>query len=292
MNHVPDLGRFGGRQGADVLREPPELLVGQELLVDQIRERRHRGAIQARAQPVIDCLDAAPAAEPPVLMQVGREDREARVVLQRRRGGAVAPTLVAVAFAAADGIVELTALLEGRGAGPATRHTRELERHHVLTRVREERRERLEVRHHVAPLGVRQPAFPRRHRAAGEPLVDGAQQIGIRRQLAARRAANLVDGAREVAGPGQHRVGRGTVAGAIVSVTTRAPLDVHFLTGGRVLCGEGAGSGERYRPGSDEQRNAHQRSLNHGRSRFSPTSSASTPSGRRGTESPTRSPAP
>src|SRR2546427_7457254 len=40
--------------------------------------------------------------------------------------------------------------------------------HHVLARVREERREGLDVRHHIAPFRVREPPPPPRHRAPGD----------------------------------------------------------------------------------------------------------------------------
>jgi len=91
MDDIAHVGR--GRRGerAHVLREAPQLFVGQELLVDQVGERRHRRAVQPRAQPPVDVFHRTAAAEPPILVQVGGEDREVGVVLERRRRGTVAP---------------------------------------------------------------------------------------------------------------------------------------------------------------------------------------------------------
>src|SRR3989449_4490057 len=183
---------------------------------------------------------------------------------------------------------------------PTARRTREFQRHDVLARVRKERREGLDVRPHVAPLGLREPPLPPGHRAARQAFVDRPLEIRVGRKLAARRRADLVEPAREVARAREHVRRRRAVAGPRISVTARTPLHVHPLAGSRVLCGEGAGSGERYRAGGCEQNHPeHESALSHGCSlpdrsllpQFSPTSSASTPSARRGTESPTRSPA-
>src|SRR4029077_17012102 len=104
----------------------PQLLVGEELLIDQVGERRHRRAVQPRAQPPVDILHRAPAPEPPILVQIGGENREVGVVLERRRRGTVAPPLVAVTLAAPDGIVKQASLLHGRLARPTAWRAREL----------------------------------------------------------------------------------------------------------------------------------------------------------------------
>src|SRR3989449_1484132 len=70
---------------------------------------------------------------------------------------------------------------------PTARRTREFQRHDVLARVRKERREGLDVRPHVAPLGLREAPFPPGHRAAGQALVDRPLEIRIGRKLATRR---------------------------------------------------------------------------------------------------------
>src|SRR5204862_508798 len=93
------------------------------------RPNRRRPRSRARA-----------AAKPPALVQVRGEDRESRVVLERRRGGPVAPALIAVTLAAPDGVVKLSPHFERLGTGPASRLAPELERHDVLARVGEERR--------------------------------------------------------------------------------------------------------------------------------------------------------
>src|SRR5947208_16993057 len=80
-------------------------LVGQKLLLDQVGERRHGRAVEPGAQPVIDVLDGAAAAEAPVLVQVGRVDGEASVVLERGRRGAVASSLITVALVAVDRVL-------------------------------------------------------------------------------------------------------------------------------------------------------------------------------------------
>src|SRR5205085_10287999 len=120
-----------------------QLLVVQEPVVDQVRERGHRCPAEPAAHPVVDVRRPAPPAKPPALMQVRREDGKPGVVLERGRGRPVSPPLVAVTLAAPDGIVELAPGLERRRAGATARLARELERRRVLARVREERGERL-----------------------------------------------------------------------------------------------------------------------------------------------------
>ncbi len=231
------LGRLGGRQRAHVLGEPPQLVLRQELLVDQVRERRHRRAVEPGAQAAIDVSGRAAAVEAPVLGEVRREDRLARVVLEGRRRRTVAAALVAVALAAADRVVEQPPRPERRGGRAAARLLGELERHRMLRRVGEEGRERLDVGDHVAPLGLGQPRLPAGHRRAAQPLVDRPHQVGVGRQLAARRGADLVDCAREVARPGQHVARGGPVPRAAVAVAAGAPFHVDPLAGGGVLGG-------------------------------------------------------
>src|SRR5439155_17400858 len=128
------------RQAAHVLRQPPQLLVGQELLVDQVGEGRHRRTVEAGAQPAVDVGAGRATAESPALMEIRGEDRESRVILERRRGGPVASPLIAMTLAAPDGVVELSPDCERLGTRPASRLAPELERHDVLTRIREEPR--------------------------------------------------------------------------------------------------------------------------------------------------------
>src|SRR5207249_7095515 len=129
-------------------------------------------AVEPGAQAAVHVLHAGAAPEAPALMQIGREDREPSVVLECRRRRSIAPALVAVTLAASDGVVELSADLERLGARPATRCRPELELHHMLARVGEERGKGLQVRQYGAAVGVREPALPSRHGAAGTPLVD------------------------------------------------------------------------------------------------------------------------
>src|SRR5206468_12887669 len=102
-------------------------------------------------------------------------------------------------LAAADRVVELTAHFERVRAAAATRCAAEGNRLGPLGGIGEEGGERLEVREHVAPLPIRETGLPPRHRGPAQPFIYRAEQIGVRRQLAARRRPNLVDGAREVA---------------------------------------------------------------------------------------------
>src|SRR6266852_3553426 len=238
MDHVAYFGRGLRRERAYVLRQAPQLLVGQELLIDQVGERRHRRAVQPRAQPPVDVFHRAAAPEPPILAQIGRENWEVGIVLQGRGRWAIAPPLVAVALAAPDGIVHLGSLLQRRFARPAAGWAREFQGYDVLARVREERRKRLDVRHHVAPLGVREPRLPSGHRAPGKPLVDRPQQIRVGWELAARRRADLIQPAGEVARAREHvRRGR-AVASPAIAVTARTPLHVDRFAGRRVFGGE------------------------------------------------------
>src|SRR5207249_6988417 len=138
---------------------------------------------------------------------------------------------------------ELAPHLEGRDARP--RRTREFERYDVLARVREERGEGLDVGPHVAPLGLRETPLPPGHRTAGQALVDRPLEIRIGRKLAARRRADLVEPARDVARPREHVRRRRAVASPAVAGAAGAPFDVHDTSRGRVLTSDqGAGSGE------------------------------------------------
>src|SRR6266853_104515 len=180
MDHVAYFGLGLRRERPYVLRQAPQLLVGEELLIDQ----------------------------------------------------------VAVALAAPDRVVELPPHSDGFVGRPIARRARELQWYDVLARVREERRKRLDVRHHVAPFGVREPRLPSGHRAPGKPLVDRPQQVRVGWELAARRRADLVQPAGEVARPREHVRRRRAVAGPAIAVTARAPLHVDRFPGRRVLGGE------------------------------------------------------
>ena len=83
-----DLTRFGRlfrREAMYVLRDPPQLLVGDELILNSVLERWHRRAIEARAQTRIDVRDATTATKLPVLGEIRWPNRIAVVVLERRR---------------------------------------------------------------------------------------------------------------------------------------------------------------------------------------------------------------
>src|SRR3989454_3426632 len=297
MDHVAYFGRGLRRERAYVLRQAPQLLVGRNLLIDRVGNGGQGGPARPGARPPEDVSPGPATTDPPILMQIGGEDREVGVVLERRRRGAVAPPLIAVALAATDRVVELPPHLDGVGARPTARRAREFQRHHVLARVRQERREGLDGRHHIAPFRVREPPPPPRHRAPGEPVVDRPREIRVGRKLAARRRADLVEPAGEVAGAREHVRCRRAVAGTIITVTTRTPLHVDNLPSRGVL---GREAGDERREKADQRRNREAR-LSHARLpspasrlpfRSSPTFSASTPSARTGTGSPTRSPAP
>src|SRR5262245_29200922 len=126
----------------------------------------------------------------------------------------------------------------------------------MLGRVREETRERLDVREHVAPLAIGEPSFPSRHRRARESLIYRAQQVGVGWELPARGRADLIDGAGEVARRRNHVLGRDTIPGARFPVTTRAPLGVDDFAGGCVLRKE-------HRARSNEQKTAESDAISH-----------------------------
>ena len=244
LARVDDVAHFKrsiGRQAPHVLREPPELLVGQELLVDQIGERRHRRGVEPRPQAAVNIPDRGAAPEPPVLVQVRREDWLAGVVVEVRGRRPVPPPLLTVTLEAVDRVVELAPDPQRLGAAAAAGLAREREHLHVLARVGEERRERLEIRHHVATIARRQPRLPRRHRRPGKPLVDGAHQVRVGGQLSAGRRADLVDRAGEVARPRQHVVRRFALAVSLIAVTSRAPFYVNHFASGCILGGQAVG---------------------------------------------------
>src|SRR5260221_4286702 len=191
-NHIADRRHLGGRQAAHVLGDPPQLLVREELLLEQIAERRHRRAVEPGAQAMIDVLDCAATVEAPILAQVRGEDWPAGVVLQRGRRGPVAAALVAVALAAPDRVVELSP--DTNGVGAATRRLAEIEQLWTLSGVGEVRAERLDIRHDLTALAIGEPSLPGRHRGTGQPLIDSAQQVAVGRELTAGRAAYRIQG--------------------------------------------------------------------------------------------------
>ena len=113
-NDLPDDGRLLRRQAPDVLRNAPELLFGHELGGDQVLERRHRGSVEARDEPLVDLLDRAAAVEQPVLGEIGGANRQVVVVLQRGRRRPVASARLSVALVALDLLVELAAFRQRR----------------------------------------------------------------------------------------------------------------------------------------------------------------------------------
>jgi len=186
---------------------------------------------------------------------------------------------------ASDRVVELAPDLQRLGARATARWAGELQGDDVLARVGEERREGLDISHRVAPLGVREAPPPARHGAARQPFVDRVEQVGVGRQLSARRRPDLVDRTGEIARTWQHVRRRRAVARAAIAMATGAPLHVDGLPFRRVLYGdEERGTGDGW---CDEHER--QQCVNHAPSPvprlpspFSPRSSASTRFDRRG----------
>src|SRR5882672_6771361 len=118
-NDVADRRRVDRREAAHVLRHAPQLLPSEEFLIEQVAEGRHRCAVEAGAQAVIDVFDGAATVEAPVLRQVGGKNRPPRVVFQGRGRWPVAAAQVTVALATPNRIVELSTHAQGFGAGPA-----------------------------------------------------------------------------------------------------------------------------------------------------------------------------
>ena len=214
----------------------------------------------------------------------------AGVVFQCRRGRPIAASLIAVALPASNRVVELPADLQGLGTATATRCTAELDRLRALGRIGEERRECLDVGQHVAALAVGKAGLPTRHRRARQPFIYRAEQVGVGRELPARRRANLIDRAGEIAGRRNHVARARAIAGTVVAMTAGTPLHVDGLARGGVLRKEpGVGSQE-------QENHAERRAITHGRPRLPtpgsqslPTSSASIPSDHTGRARPTRS---
>ena len=236
MDDIAHHGRFFGREAADVLRHAPQLLVGQELVLDEIAERRHRGAVEAGAQPVVDVLHRAAAVEAPVLVQIRREDWVLCVVFEGRRGRSVTAPLITMTLAAADRIVELPSHPQRFSAAAASRLAPERDRLRPLGRIGKERRECLDVRQHVAALAVGEPGLPARHCGAEQPFIYRAQQVGVGRELPARRRANLINRTGEIAGRRDHVTRARAIAGTVVTMAAGAPFGVDLLPRARVLC--------------------------------------------------------
>src|SRR5207247_9816527 len=88
---------------------------------------------------------------------------------------------------------------------------------------------------HVAAPAVGNAGLPTRHSRARQPFIYGSEQVGIDRELSAWRRTDLIDRAGEIAGRRDHVLGSRAVAGTIVSMTSRTPLHIDGLPGGRVL---------------------------------------------------------
>src|SRR5204862_4722904 len=93
-------------------------------------------------------------------------------------------------------------------------------------------------------------------RRAEQPFIYRAQEVRVGGELAARRRADLIDGAGEVARRRDHVLRARAVAGTIVAVTAGAPLRVYDLSRRRVLR-EGARSTEQYDRCQDQSRASH-----------------------------------
>src|SRR4051812_18547472 len=78
------LGRLLRREAVDVLRHAPELLVGDELILNGILERWHWCAVETGAETGVDRVDRIAAAEFPILREISRANRIPVVVFQRR----------------------------------------------------------------------------------------------------------------------------------------------------------------------------------------------------------------
>ena len=236
MDHVSHDGRLGRRQAADILRDAPQLGFGKEFLLEQIAERRHRRAVEPGAQAVVDVLDGPAAVEAPVLVQVGCEHRVTGVILERWRRGTVAAALVAVAFAAADGVVELPSHLQRLSTAATAGSLAERNRLRMLSCIGKVGTECLDVCQYIAALMIGQPTLPCRHRGARQSFIDRAQQIRVYGKLTAGCRTNLIKSvAREIARRGNHAFGGLPVARAVVAVTAGAPFHVDLFPRRRVL---------------------------------------------------------
>ena len=278
-----------GRERTDVLREVPELLLGDHALPHRIGERRHRRPRQPRLEARVDLLDARPAVEPPRAGEVGGADRLVPIVGQRRRRHPVAAPRRPVALEALQRLVDLAPRgdrLVPAAGGP------NLERRRA--RVGEEGGEGLEVADEIIALALGELLAPPRHRRPRHPLVDDPLDVGIGGELGAR--TDLVRPPREIARAREHVCGRRPIAGAGVAVTPGAPLVVRRLPRVRLLRRDLAAAEREHRRDADED-DPHDggagkqpgcaRRLTHGasppRPHASPTAAASAPTGRRGT---------
>src|SRR5713226_822282 len=284
--------RLFGREAADVLRDAPQLLVSEKLVLQEVAERRHRCAVEPGAQAVVDVLHATAAVEPPVFVQIGGEDRVLCVVLERGRRRTVPASLVTVTLAAADRVVELSPHAQRFGAAPPpSGRTPEFDGLWPLGRISKVRAECLDIGEHITALAIGESSLPCGHRRAGQPFIYRAPQIGVGGKLAARRRTYLIEGvASEIARWRDHMAGTLTVAFAVHAVAASAPLHVDGLARGGVLRKEqGAVSWEQESAKNKDLLNHACFRLLAPRSLRLPTSVASIPSDHRGRAPPTRS---
>ena len=163
-------------------------------------------------------------------VRLAGERREIEVVLEPGRRTPVTPTRLAVTLPALDLLVQLGALRDALGVGAG--RARELERRRLL-QGGEESRQALQVDYEIPPLLRGEDLLPPRHRGAGHPLVDDAQDIGIGGKLTGACGADLILRAGEVARPGQHRGGARPVAETLAPVAPGAPPVVRGFTRNR-----------------------------------------------------------
>src|SRR5918992_6070262 len=99
-NDLADGRRLLRRQAADVLRNTPQLLVGDDLRVDYVGERGHRRSVEPRPQPAIDVLHRAATVEAPARVEVGGEDRLIPVIGEGRGRRSIAASPLSVTLEA------------------------------------------------------------------------------------------------------------------------------------------------------------------------------------------------
>ena len=246
-DHLGDARRVLGSEAAHVVREVPQLFVGDDPGVDQVGERRHRRPVQTGAQPLVDVLDRAAAVEVPVLGQVRRVGGHPGVVDEGWRGGAIAPPFGAVTAVALDELVHLASVGEGFLGG--ARRAAEGQRVGSLAGG-EEAGEALEVVDERHALFEAELFLPSGHGRARHAFVDDAHDVVVGGKLPARGGADLVERLGEVARARQHVGRRVAVAEALVAVAGGAPAVVDVAPE-RVLFlgGERDRNGARHRRG-------------------------------------------
>ena len=209
------------RERDDEVGDRPSLL-GREA----VGERRHRRAVEPRAHRPEDVLACRPAPEGPGVREVGRADRLAEVVRQRRRRRSVAQTEVAVALQAAGLLVQLLPELDGlcRGCRPA-RKLHGLGGPFGVREVgREGGQEVGEIRHFL--VGQVRPGG---HRGVRHAAPDDVDEVLMGRECSVGSRPDLEPAAREVAWPGVQVRGGVAYTVPLLAVALRTVLEIEGL---------------------------------------------------------------